>query len=371
MQKIQLLYAIGGAMDRGGIPIVVMQYIRALKKTDRFDIAVLTHGDAEGDFDRELQENGVRMYKLPRRGAKPLTYGKRAKDFFRTHRFDIVHCHMDASSGLFLQYAKESNVKIRIAHAHTTRYLSKNPLKNLLNAYSKRMIPQAATDLVACSAKVGDWMFGKKDYRVISNAIDTGLFTFSGQRRKEIRNKLGIAEKTFVAGHVGRMAPEKNQKMVLDIFKLYHAWNPDSLLVLIGDGALYEEMVQYAASLELLSAVKFLGNQKNVSEYMQTFDVFLLPSFFEGFPVAGIEAQSEGIPALFSDSITEEVCLLPTARRLGLENITDWTDCLKRISVGERYPNAEKIVAEKGFDLDKQGDRLLHYYTALMERECP
>ena len=54
-------------------------------------------------------------------------------------------------------------------------------------------------------------------------------------------------------------------------------------------------------------AVLFLGNREDVNELYQAMDIFVMPSFFEGIPVTGIEAQFSGLTCLFSDRVPSEV----------------------------------------------------------------
>ena len=73
---------------------------------------------------------------------------------------------------------------------------------------------------------------------ILYNAIDTEKFRYNPQKRKEIRDSLGIENKAFVIGHVGRFVPQKNQKFLFDVFKEISSQYPQAHLLLIGDGPL-------------------------------------------------------------------------------------------------------------------------------------
>ena len=78
-------------------------------------------------------------------------------------------------------------------------------------------------------------------------------------------------------------------------------------MIFIGDGPEKDFAIQKVRSLKIEDKVIFLPYQSKVEKYYQVMDYFLLPSFFEGLPLVGIEAQAAGVYVLFSDRVTCEV----------------------------------------------------------------
>lgn len=81
----------------------------------------------------------------------------------------------------------------------------------------------------------------------------------------------------------------------------------------------------------LREKIKFIGTTSKIREYLSAADVFVFPSRFEGFPLALIEAQANGIPIVCSESITKEAVINDNVKMISLEEDIDiWvSECLK------------------------------------------
>ncbi len=102
---------------------------------------------------------------------------------------------------------------------------------------------------------------------------------------------------------VGRLSPQKNQKdLILALSQLKE--RADYRLVIIGEGELGEDLKRLSGSLNLGNNVLFLGFQKNPFKYIARSAIFVLPSLFEGFPNAMVEAMALGCPIVASDCPT-------------------------------------------------------------------
>ena len=347
-------------MNRAGAETMIMNYVRQLVKYDLFDISILVHGFKPGDYDEELASLGVKLEKVPVRSREPFRYKKSIKKILEGGKYDIVHCNMDASSGDFLEIAKKCNVPVRIAHSHTTKYQAQNFIKKLVGVNSKKKIKKVATHFLACSKKAGDWMFEGIDYLIINNAIDLEKYKYNETIRKKVREKLGLERDTVVLGHVGRFSLEKNHEGLLRIYKRYHDYNANSKLLCIGDGPRKETVVELVKNLDLEDSVKFLGVRSDISDLMQAMDVFLLPSIFEGLPVVGIEAQATGLPCLFSDAITKEICLTPNSERLSLDKENDWIEAIEKLK-GCRNMDISPL-KKSGYSVQNEAEKLKKFY---------
>ena len=117
-------------------------------------------------------------------------------------------------------------------------------------------------------------------------------------------------EGKHVIGHVGRFMAQKNHTFLLDVFAAYKKEDKDAYLVLLGDGELMETVKNKAKELGVADSVLFVGNVGNANEWYQAFDVFMLPSIWEGLPVVGVEAQAADLQCIFSDNVTKEIGFL-------------------------------------------------------------
>ena len=100
---------------------------------------------------------------------------------------------------------------------------------------------------------------------------------------------------------------KKNHVFLIDIFAEIVKQQPDSKLLLVGDGDEKEKIQEKIEKLQLQKNVLLLGARSDVNELMQAMDVFVFPSLYEGLPLTMIEAQAAGLPCVISDSIPGNV----------------------------------------------------------------
>lgn len=341
---------------------MIMQYLRQLVKDDRFEFSILVHGDSKGDYDDEIAKLNVPLYHVPVRGKHPLTYSHEVKKVLEAHPVDIIHCNMDSACGDFLSIAKKCGIKNRIAHSHTTRYQAQRGLKKIIGRWSKKKIHKIATIRLACSEKAGKWLFKEDSFKVINNAIDLNNYLPKEDIRKKKRQELGIADGVLAVGHIGRLCYEKNHKYLLEIFKDFKDKCPNSKLILVGTGDLTENVKNYSIELGIQEDVLFLGLRSDIPELLQAMDCFVMPSLFEGLPVSGIEAQAAGLPCLFADTITPEICITNYAKRLPLSRKNEWVTALVKIPKDKNWEVAQKQLRAKGYDIECEAQKLIEVY---------
>ncbi|ELC8400769.1 glycosyltransferase family 1 protein [Clostridium perfringens] len=318
-------------MHRAGLETMLMNYYRNIDRTQiQFDF--LTHRPNKSDYDDEIIGLGGKVYYAPRLYPQnyPL-YFRYMKHFFKEHpEYTIIHSHIDSMSYIPLLAAKKAGVPVRIAHSHNTSIDRdfKLPLKMLF----RKLLPSVATEFCTCGKEAGEFLFPGEKYTFIPNAIDATKFSFSENLRKQKRKDLGILNK-FVVGHVGRLSYQKNHKFLIEVFSELIKKEPNSILLLIGVGEKKEEIKKQVNDLGLSNKVIFLGNRSDVNELYQAMDVFVMPSFFEGVPVVGIEAQFANLPCVFSDKIPDEVRFSEKTEFISLNKSTNyWADKILEVS---------------------------------------
>ncbi|MBP3736606.1 MAG: glycosyltransferase, partial [Lachnospiraceae bacterium] len=162
----------------------------------------------------------------------------------------------------------------------------------------------------------------------IPNAVDTGIYAFDETTRRAVRKELGIPEDAFVIGHVGRFDEMKNQAFLVDVLAACGdsvAGRPPYLLF-VGDGKLRENVREKAEKEGLPDRVLFAGrcSADRTAAMYQAFDIFALPSYYEGLPGTAIEAQAAGLPCLISDRVTKESAVTPQVHFLSIEDAGEW-----------------------------------------------
>jgi len=346
-------------MSYGGLENLLMNYYRNIDRTKiQFDF--LTHVDIHQDFEEEIEALGGLLYRLPQLNPFSFTYRKMLDAFFAAHtEYQIVHCHLDCLAGIPLKAAKKSGIPVRIAHSHTS-----NQTRNLklpIKLAYKKIIPQNATAFFSCGKVAGDWMFEGRKYEIMNNAIDATTFRFDPEKAKDVRSKLGL-ENQFVIGHVGQFRTEKNHVFLIEIFKQIVDRHADSALVLVGKGPQMEPAKARAEELGILDKVLFLGARPDIPELMQAMDAFVLPSFYEGFPVTMVEAQAAGLPCIISDRVPIECKFTRDVQQVSLSDPpAAWADVVLPYKDAKKQDNYNAVVAA-GFDIKSNAKWLEEFY---------
>jgi glycosyltransferase involved in cell wall biosynthesis len=139
---------------------------------------------------------------------------------------------------------------------------------------------------------------------VIYNGVDSASFepTVVFEAAKRLRQSLGVKPSAMLIGTVGRLAPEKNQDVLLTTLRRLRVARVDAHLVIAGGGPLRDQLQRRAAELEIADRVSFIGEVDDVRPVLAAIDVFVLPSIaVESFSNAALEAMSMGRPVILSD----------------------------------------------------------------------
>lgn len=350
-------------MNRGGLETMLMNYYRHIDRSlVQFDF--LVHRQERADYDDEIESMGGKIYRLPRLVPWSESYKKALDSFFASHpTYQIVHVHQDCLSSVILKAAKKRGIPVRIAHSHSSS--QDKDLKYPIKLFYKQFIPKYATDLFACGQNAGTFMFGRKPFRILNNAIDTAAYCHNPEISRCIRQELGIEENAFVVGHVGRFSPPKNHSFLLDIFSDIVKQEPTARMLLVGDGTLRPAIEQKAASLGLTDKIICTGVRSDVPHLLQAMDVFVFPSLYEGFGIVVVEAQTAGLPCLISNEVPDDCILTDLVCRRDLaDSAQAWAHSVLAINKKHRRFNTSEIVTKAGYDIAYNARRLEEFYIS-------
>ena len=350
----------------GGISTFIMNEFKFIDRS-KVHIDFVIHSPQIKSVIQYVEDNGSKVYQVsPYNFVK---YRKFWKEFLKTHPdYDIIHVHSFDPTILYLGMARKKGITT-IVHSHTTNMPKFDIVDRIcrLNQFGSRFV---ADYFFGCSRQAivdrfGNHIAESSRSKVIPNGIDTELFKFNPEARYRIREQLDVSNKVVI-GHVGRLEYQKNQLFSIDVFSEFHKHNPDSVLVLIGDGVDRGKIENRIQELKLGNDVILLGSKKNVSEYLSAFDIFLFPSVYEGFGIALVEAQCSGLPCFVSEAIVPECdmnCGLFKKIKL-TDGPSIWAEALIDLSAQseDRTCFAEKV-REHGYDLIKSTKVLEDFYV--------
>lgn len=158
--------------------------------------------------------------------------------------------------------------------------------------------------------------------------------------RDALREREGIPAGGFCIVAVGRLEAQKNPLRFLEELKRIHSVFPEIRARWIGGGRMEAEWLQRRSELELDAVVQYDGWRSDIATVLPAFDLFLHTAYFEGQPLALLEAMSAGLPAVVSAGVQAQLpahlrdCVIP------LEPTTDWSLILSDRTELTRLANA-------------------------------
>ena len=370
--KLRILI-VAAAMDVGGIENQLMHLLRRADKT-RFQID-FTSTDPDAYYLDEIRALGGQVHLIPR--AK--THGQLAycRALFRVMRggdYDIVHSHELFHSGIVLFLAKLAGIPQRFVHAHNWddgdgSGRKRSAVRTAYNALMRCSINHFSTCRIACSTLAGKFLYGKKDFHLLFNSVDTPKFldrydeAVSGEFCDGWTNVL----------HVGRVTAVKNQGFLVEVAEELRRRGKKYRILCAGPGDEgYQARVEKAIRERSLGEyIRLLGTRSDIDTLMRKSAAFVLPSKYEGMPLVLIEAQSSGLPCVCADTFSREVdfgigsvCWLPPEA-----DACRWADAVTGAVERGRADKADVVwaVEEKGFDSDSFARRLCDLYCTAGE----
>lgn len=367
--KIKVLHIINGA-DLGGISTFILNYYSHMNR-DLFLFDFVMYKEKIGVNGMKLMDYGCHFFSIPAKSKHLIKYYRNLSEILKKGNYDVIHVHTNTSSYIPLLIAKKAKIKIRIAHAHSA-VINQNCIYKIKTMLAYKLIPYSATHMCACSNEAGRLVFGTNNFQLVPNAIDTDKFSFNETQRFHMRNKMDINQDCLVLGMVGRLSKEKNTQFAIKCFSSYLKVNNKAILLIAGDGILKNKLYKLAVDLKIEKHIVFLGQRKDVENLYQAMDIFLLPSEFEGFPIAALEALSTGLPVLLSDNITKDINISRNMRYLPINecdcNINKWVNAIEEFSKSKnRYK--ENSVQESGFSISECVGVLERVYLSDMKKE--
>ena len=356
---------VGMTRNLGGIETYLIEQFRHLdKSTIDYDFVNIT-GEYSICYEDEILASGSKIFKVVSRHKNPLLHYWQWFNILSQNKgvYDVIVLNTNSLEYVFpLVLGKVFGIPVRVIHSHNSGFENKQGLaRRLLVGMNKKLLAWSANLRFACSQFAGKWMFQDNPYHVIYNAIDIHKYDANSIDREETREALGLhTELTLL--HVGRFSYQKNHSFLLDIFKEVHAIQPNSVLLLVGDtteeSEFLTEVKRKIKDYGLENSVRLLGRRDDVNKIMQAADVLVMPSFFEGLTVVGIEAQASDLPLLLSDTVTKELGLLPSTQFISLEaGPTVWAEAVLNSKQHNRQSRYEELKAA-GYDIENETERV-------------
>lgn len=342
---------ISAKLNVGGAQLVAANISKYADDNMRFYYIVFDRDIGEYEADIISRGNVIIRMKEPKTNI--IGFFIKLIQVMKKEEFDVVHSHTMFNCGIVMLAGKIAGVPGRISHSHTiSDDVNNNFLRKFYKGLMRIFIQKFGTDWLACGVEAGNSLYGNNWFlkygTVIKNGIDVRKYRYSIECRKKIREQYHLEEK-YVIGHVGHYVRVKNQTFLIKLMKLISTNYPNTVLLLFGDGPDRENLKKQIEEQRLTESVFLMGNVNNISEVLSAFDVFVFPSFYEGTPLALIEAQANGLPCVISDSIPNDACLSNNIIKLSLKSpLYIWEETLVRAKREQGIEAAKNIKKKYG-----------------------
>lgn len=292
-------------LDRGGVEEVILTYARLLDKHRyRITVACLNAGTVASEIS---EIPGVNLIHITTRNRF-----KRLVSFWkiaRSSHADVVHNHA-CWYGIVAGWLTGAR---RVETVHNMYHWFKWHERFFYGVYCR-----LADRVISVSEYVRTFtidffpLVNPAKIVVVHNGIDLNKVQTDSSPSK-LREQYSIREEEVVAGFVGRLTDQKGVEYLLRAAKLLSSTSDKLRFVIVGDGDLRPELESIATELQLANVI-FTGFQRDVYPYLQMFDIFVLPSLWEGLPVSVLEAMAcskpviatrvSGTPEVVQDGVT-------------------------------------------------------------------
>jgi glycosyltransferase involved in cell wall biosynthesis len=320
-----------------------------------------------GVLDKQVRKLGGRIVHSQVPIGRKIAFMRALRAELRAGGYDVLHCHHDLISGLYLMASTGLPIKKRFVHVHNAdeAVLTPSALKQrLLRPVLRQLCLRLADSIIGISNHtLESFLKGRarrpgRD-RVHYYGIDPSSFLTASADRLGFRKTIGLPANTRILLFAGRMVPEKNPLFAVDLFAAMCRRDPDVVAVFVGAGSLEDAVFHKAKELGVADRFRMLGWRNDIPEIMTCCDWFILPRPEhpqEGLGIAVVEAQLAGLRLLLSKGIPDDA-LLPGSiwSRLPLaEGAECWADEAIRLG-GLAAPQRREMAGLLGvspFDMD-------------------
>jgi glycosyltransferase involved in cell wall biosynthesis len=287
------------SLNRGGAEIMALDLCRNAGANGLNLTFVATGG---GDLEDDFRDSGVEFIRLNRRLPVDLSLAAQLRQIIAERKIDVVHSHQPVEA-LHLYLATRGSEVKRVLTLHGVYAGTKNAL-------ALRFVLPRMHARVLLGKELAAWLAEEQgvdvgaDFVVINNGVDPRRLVVTGRK---LRTELGLADDAILCGMVANFYPDrrKDQLTVCRALPQVFDCDPRTQFVFVGGSSSAPDLLNECAGLckknNISNRVHFLGQRSDISEVLNSLDLFVLSSRWEGSPISAMEAMMLGVPAVLSD----------------------------------------------------------------------
>jgi glycosyltransferase involved in cell wall biosynthesis len=278
----------------GGQERVALDLASWQRRQGQSVLAVSVADGPEGPLADAFRERGVEVFNIPKGNGVDVQLPFRLAKLFTQHEVDVVHTHNPHA----LVYGAPAAGLARAASIHSKHGMNPDTARRL---WLRRGVSTLVDAYVAVTPALARAALDSREssaerLHVVPNGVDLSRFKPDPAAREAVRAELGIPASAWIVGTVGRLAPEKNQGLLLRA--MMPLLDERRQLVIVGDGPERDALRALAAESWRSEYCHFVGARGDVERYLAAFDVFALSSVTEGLPLVLLEAMATGVPVV-------------------------------------------------------------------------
>jgi len=277
----------------GGLQQVVVNICRTINR-DKFNVSVLCLR-AMGEFVPEVKKLGIKVFLLPQKKRTDYFSFLKVAKILRKEKIEVIHTHntqpfIDGTLAAFM-----SGVKTIVHTDHARNFPDKKRYM-----FAEWLMSHFAYKVVGVSEHTSQNLvryekISPKKIVTIMNGIDGSKYNIKIDKNQK-KKELGITNSGPIIGLGVRLTEQKGITYLLKAMPEIVKKFPDVALIIAGDGPLEDELTNEANDLGLGKNVIFVGPRLDMPELLKLFDLYVLPSLWEGLPMVLLEAMAAGCP---------------------------------------------------------------------------
>jgi glycosyltransferase involved in cell wall biosynthesis len=285
------------SLARGGAEEHILTLVRGLDRS-RFRAHLVCTPEVEralrADLPPDVEATALRLRRPGHVGAA-LALAR----LLRRRRPDILHSHLFYASLFASPIGRLCRVPVVVETPHLREHWRHGWLKGRFTV--DRLVGRFVHRYIAVSEAnarylVEDKGLPARKVTVIRNGCDLERFDPARPPSADLRASLGFEPGDPILLVLGRLEPQKGHRVLLEALPAVLRRFPRTRLVCAGEGALRSALQAQAHAVGLDRAVRFVGQQADVADWLALADITVLPSFYEGLPLAAVESLAAGRP---------------------------------------------------------------------------
>ena len=299
MSKVKILY-VDDVFDFGGGEKHIFSLLERIDK-NKYDVSIACRKDSF--FSKELKNLGFKVEHIRFQNKFDFVGAFRFFKLLVKNRYDIVNLQDNRSHWLGALASYFAKVPVVLATVHMVNVLRRESISVFLKIVLKIadfIWASMVNSIITIShynkrALISEGINSNK-IEVIYNGIDQVCSI--AKTPNNIRQELNIDPNILIVGSVARLSKQKGLSYLIDAVAKLKSDTQKMIFLVIGDGPDKDEFVKYAKLKGVDDMICFLGFKDNARSYLKAFDLFILPSIYEGLPIAIIEAMMESKPII-------------------------------------------------------------------------